>query len=197
MRLCKDSTNPPSQGWPGGMNACSVLCSLAQPPTAAAMNSGPVIGAQHLGRPMGKGSQVKHFDHVGGSHAPLDAESQVLTGELIDNVTDLKDTPLPVRVELEINGPHLPRSASPHQVLQVRRGAGLVGFARSHAQSFGAPQAPERITPHNNALTLGPRPGTFIAPPSMRGGKIVHPLAYRPMITQRFHPARRADAAIR
>ena len=66
---------------------------------------------------MGQGSQVKHFDHVGGSHAPLDAESQVLTGELIDNVTDLERAPLPVRVELEINGPHLPRSASLDQVL--------------------------------------------------------------------------------
>jgi len=31
----------------------------------------------------------------------------------------------------------------------------------------------------------------------MRGGKIVHPLAHRPMITQRFRPARRAGAAIR
>ena len=37
MRLCKDSTNPPSHGWPGGMNAWSVSCSLAQRPTAAAM----------------------------------------------------------------------------------------------------------------------------------------------------------------
>ena len=62
-------------------------------------------------------SQVKHFDHVDGSHAPLNTESQVLTGELIDNVTDLKDTPFPVRVELEISGPHLPRNASPDQVL--------------------------------------------------------------------------------
>lgn len=62
-------------------------------------------------------SQVKHFDHVGVSHAPLDAERQVLTGELINDVTDLKDTPLPVRVELEINGPHLPRSASLDQAL--------------------------------------------------------------------------------
>ncbi len=52
-------------------------------------------------------------------------------------------------------------------------------------------------TAHDNALTLGPRPGAFIAPASMRGGKIVHPLAHRPMITQRFHPARRAGAAIR
>ena len=26
----------------------------------------PVIGAQHLGRPMGQDSQVKRFDHVGG-----------------------------------------------------------------------------------------------------------------------------------
>ena len=51
------------------------------------------------------------------SHAPLNAESQVLTGELIDNVTDLKEAPLPVRVELEINAPHLPRSASPDQAL--------------------------------------------------------------------------------
>ena len=42
MRLCKDSTNPPSHGWPGGMNAWSVSCSLAQRPTAAAMNLGRV-----------------------------------------------------------------------------------------------------------------------------------------------------------
>ena len=66
---------------------------------------------------MGQGSQVKHFDHVGGSHAPLNAESQVLARELINDVTDLKDTPFPVRVELEISGPHLPRNASPDQVL--------------------------------------------------------------------------------
>ena len=146
---------------------------------------------------MGQGSQVKHFDHVGGSHAPLDAESQVLTGELIDNVTDLEHAPLPIRVELEINGPHLPRGISLDQALDARCGAGLGGFARAHAQSFGAPQAPERITPHDDALALGPRPGAFIAPASMRGGKIVHPLAHRRMITQRFRPARRAGLAIR
>ena len=146
---------------------------------------------------MGQDGQVKHFDHVGGSHAPLDAQSQVLTGELIDNVTDLEHAPLPVRVELEINGPHLPRSASLDQALQARRSAGLEGFARVHPQPLGAPQMPERITAHNNALALGPCPGTFIAPPSMRGGKIVHPLAHRRIITQRFRPARRAGAAIR
>ena len=44
MRLCKDSTNPLCHGWPGGMNAWSVSCSLAQCPTAAAMNSGPLSG---------------------------------------------------------------------------------------------------------------------------------------------------------
>ena len=60
-----------------------LLCPLAQRPKAPAMNSGP-LGAQHLGSPMGQDSQVKHFDHVGGTHAPLDAKSQVLTGELID-----------------------------------------------------------------------------------------------------------------
>ena len=32
MRLCKDSTNPLCHGWPGGMNAWSVSCSLAQRP---------------------------------------------------------------------------------------------------------------------------------------------------------------------
>ena len=42
MRLCKDSTNPPSHGWPGGMNAWSVSRSLAQRPKAPAMNSGPL-----------------------------------------------------------------------------------------------------------------------------------------------------------
>ena len=66
---------------------------------------------------MGPGSQVKHFDHVDGSHAPLNTESQVLTGELINDVTDLQDTPLPVRVKLEINGPHLPGGTSLDQAL--------------------------------------------------------------------------------
>ena len=77
----------------------------------------PVIGPKHLGCPMCQDSQVKHFDHVDGSHTPLDAESQVLTGELIDNVTDLEHVPLPLRIKLEINGPHLPRSASLDQAL--------------------------------------------------------------------------------
>ena len=118
MRLCKDSTNPPSQGWPGGMNAWSVSCSLAQRPTAAAMNSGPLSARSTWGAPCVKtDSQVKHFDHVDSSHAPLNGQSQVLARELINDVTDLKDTPLPLRVELEINGPHLPRSTSPDQVL--------------------------------------------------------------------------------
>ena len=66
---------------------------------------------------MGQDSQVKHFDHVGGSHAPLDAESQVLARELINDVTDLEHTPLPIRIKLGINGPHLPRSTSPDQAL--------------------------------------------------------------------------------
>ena len=109
MRLCKDSTNPLCHGWPGGMNAWSVSCSLAQRPTAPAINSGPLSALSAWGCSMGQDSQVKHFDHVGGSHAPLDAESQVLTGELIDNVTDLEHVPLPIQIKLEINGPHLPR----------------------------------------------------------------------------------------
>ena len=78
---------------------------------------GSVIGAQHLGCPMGEDSQVTQFDHVGGSHAPLNAQSQVLARELINDVTAFKGTLLLVRVELEIDGPHLSRSASPDQVL--------------------------------------------------------------------------------
>ena len=66
---------------------------------------------------MGQDSQIKHLDHVDGSHAPLDTESQVLARELINDVTDLEHAPLPVRVELEIDGPHLPRSASLDQAL--------------------------------------------------------------------------------
>ena len=66
---------------------------------------------------MGEDSQVTHFDHVGGSHAPLNAQSQVLARELINDVTAFKGTLLLVRVELEIDGPHLSRSASPDQVL--------------------------------------------------------------------------------
>ena len=197
MRLCKDSTNPLCHGWPGGDERLERVVLAGPAPQGSGDEFGPVIGAQHLGCPMGQDSQVKHFDHIDGSHAPLNAQSQVLARELINDVTDLKDTPLPVRVELEINGPHLPRSASPDQALEARRGAGLGGFARAHAQPFGAPQAPERITAHDDALALGPRPGAFIAPASMRGGKIVHPLAHRPIITQRFRPARCAGSAIR
>ena len=48
MRLCQDSTNPPSR--------------------------------------------FRHSDHVVGSHAPLNAHSQVLTRELISDVTDLPAT---------------------------------------------------------------------------------------------------------
>jgi len=53
----------------------------------------PIIGTQHLGRTTCQDSQVKHFDHVDGSHAPLNAQSQVLARELINDVTDLKNTP--------------------------------------------------------------------------------------------------------
>ena len=181
-----------------GRDECLERVVLAGPaPHGCGGEFRPVIGAQRLGCSMGSGSQVKHFDHVGRSHAPLDAESQVLARELIDEVTDLEYASLPVRVELEIDGPHLPRSTSLDQALEAWRSAGLGGLARAHAQPLGAPQAPERITPHDDALALGPRPGAFIAPASMRGGKIVHPLAHRPMITQRFRPAGRAGPAIR
>ena len=64
----------------------------------------------------------------------------------------------------------MPRSASPDQALQARRSAGLGGFARAHPQPLGAPQAPERITAHNNALTLGPRP-EFPGEVRLRGWK--------------------------
>ena len=86
---------------------------------------------------MGQDSQVKHFNHVGGSHAPLDAESQVLTGELIDNVTDLEHAPLPIRIKLEINGPHCPGALA--STRRCRRGAvrGL-GALRGHTRSASA-----------------------------------------------------------
>ena len=51
MRLCKDSMNPPSQGWPGRMNAWSVSCSPAQRPKAPAMNSGPLSALSAWGAP--------------------------------------------------------------------------------------------------------------------------------------------------
>ena len=77
----------------------------------------PVICPYHLGCSMSQDSQVTHVDHVSGSHMPLDAESQVLACELINDVTDLEHAPLPIRVELEINGPHLPGGTSPGQVM--------------------------------------------------------------------------------
>ena len=51
MRLCKDSTNPLCHGWPGGMNAWSVSCSLSQRPTPAAMNSSPLSARSTWGAP--------------------------------------------------------------------------------------------------------------------------------------------------
>ena len=51
MRLWKDSTNPPSQCWLGGMNAWSVSCSLAQYPEAAVMNSGSLSEHSTCGAP--------------------------------------------------------------------------------------------------------------------------------------------------
>ena len=52
-----------------------------------------------------------------------------------------------------------------------RRGAvrGL-GALRERKQPLGAPQAPERITAHNNALALGPRP-EFPGEVRLRGWK--------------------------
>ena len=93
---------------------------------------------------MGQDSQVKHFDHVGGSHAPLDAESQVLTGELIDNVTDLEHAPLPIRIKLEINGPHCPGALA--STRRCRRGAvrGL-GALRGRKQRLGLLQLHDNL----------------------------------------------------
>jgi len=112
MRLCKDSTNPPSHVWPGGVNAWSVSCSLAQRPKAPAMNSAryrrAVPGVLHGPGQLGQAFRSRR---------------------------------------------RLPCAA--------QRTAGLGGFARAHAQPLGAPQAPERITAHDNALALGPRPGAF------------------------------------
>ena len=76
---------------------------------------------------MGHDSQVEHVDHVASSHAPLDAESQVLAGELIDDVTDREHTPLPVGIDLDIDCPHLPVSTSRGQGLGTRRG-GVLGL---------------------------------------------------------------------
>ena len=66
------------------MVAIGVVVPAGPTPQGSGDEFGPIIGAQHLGSPMGQDSQVKHFDHVGGTHAPLDAKSQVLTGEHID-----------------------------------------------------------------------------------------------------------------
>ena len=192
MRLCKDSTNPPSHGWPGGMNAWSVSCSLAQRPKTAAMNSGPLSARSTWGAPWVRAARA---DSRGGCNTcyALSSSSRCCLG--VSQFSVLRGRSLSSSAMASRSASV--RSASPDQALEARRGAGLGSFARSHAQPLGAPQAPERITPHDNALALGPRPGAFIAPASMRGGKIVHPLAHRPMITQRFRPARRAGAAIR
>ena len=117
MRLCKGLHEPaqPRLAWGYECLECVVLAGPASHGCGDEFR--PVIGAQHLGCPMCQDSQVTHVDHVGGSHTPLNAQSQVLARELIDEVTGLEHAPLPVRVELEINGPHLPRGTSRDQVL--------------------------------------------------------------------------------
>ena len=107
----------------------------------------PVIGAQHLGCTMCQGSQVTHVDHVDGSHTPLNAHSQVLTDELINDDTDLQDTPLPVRVELEINGPHLPRSASPGRCCRCGAVRGLWALRGHPRKTLRKPLADQAALP--------------------------------------------------
>lgn len=79
-------------------------------------------------------SQVKHFDHVDGSHAPLNAESQVLTGELIDNVTDLE---------------HAPRHVYSHTVDAWRQNRSSTG-AQAHNHAAFSPRPPRGL---GNTLT--------------------------------------------
>ena len=197
MRLCQDSTNPPSQGWPGGMNAWSVSCSLAQRPTAAAMTSGPLSARSTWGAPWATAARSRMSIT---SMAPMRRSTRKARCWRVNSsmtLQTLKARPF----QSESNWISMAHTC-PGALALTRRcrcGAmwGLWALRARTRSLFGVPQAPERLTPHDNALTLGPRPGTFIAPPSMRGGTIVHPLAHRRMITQRFHPARRASPAIR
>ena len=77
-------------------------------------------------------------------------------GELIDDVTDLEHAPLPVRIELALNGPHLPRSTSPDQALQARRGA-CEPYASAHA-------VPRRATSAGTYHAPRQRPRSWPAP---------------------------------
>ncbi len=68
----------------------------------------PVIGTRHLGAPHAPRQPGHYVDHIDGS-MHRSAHSQVLARELINDVTDIqRHAPSPV--ELEINGPHLPRA---------------------------------------------------------------------------------------
>ena len=172
---------PPRLAW--GMNAWSVSCSLAQRPKAAAMNSWS-LSARNTRGAHGPGQPAEHVDHVGGSHWPLDAERWVLAGERIDSVTCLEDTPLPVGVELD--GPHLPGSTSrDHGVGD----AAWCGALRARTRRpFRARASGGTYRAQCDAFACGARPGSFVAPPSMRGGDIVHPLAHTPHHHAAFSP---------
>ena len=197
MRLCKDSMNPPSQGWPGGMNAWSVSCSPAQRPKAPAMNSGPLSALSAWGAPWAR--PAKSSISIT-SAAPMRRSTRKARCWRVNSsitLQTLKTRPFQSESNWKSMAHTCPGALA--STRRCRRGAvrGLWALRGRTRSPFGAPQAPECITAHDKAFTLGPRPGAFIAPPSMRGGKIVHPLAHRPMITQRFRPARRAGPAIR
>ena len=90
-------------------------------------------------------------------------------GELIDDVTDLEHAPLPVRIELALNGPHLPRSTSPDQALQARRGA-CEPYASAHA-------VPRRATSAGTYHAPRQRPRSWPAPRRV----------YSPSVDARWH----------
>ena len=172
-------------------------CSLAQRPTAAAMNSGPLSALSTWGAPWVRTARSRMSIT---SAAPMRRSTRKARCWRVNSsitLQTLKTRPF----QSESNWKSMAHTCPGALALTRRCRRGVVrglGALRARTRSpFGAPQAPERITPHDDALALGPRPGTFIAPPSMRGGKIVHPLTHRPMITQRCHPAHRAGSAIR
>ncbi len=81
----------------------------------------------------------------------LNAHSQVLARELINDVTDIQDRrPFQSESNWKSMAHTCPGALALDRCYRCGAARGLEALRASHTQPFGAPQAPERITPHDN-----------------------------------------------
>ena len=115
-------------------------------------------------------------------------------GGLIDYVTDLEHTPLPFRIEPDIDGPPMPRLLSPAGCCW--RGARLGGFARARVALQCTTNAGKYRTRRRRAR-LGCRPKRVYSPSVLIRLQNRSFPAHRRIVPYLCRPDRRAGSAIR